>query len=463
MRKRNLFLTAAFCLVLSACHSSAPNEKNTDKTTDSTIRNEALNRPAAFKSDDEMLDYIQKVHLNYMWEGAEKTSGLAPERIHPDGNYPSDDKNIVTTGGSGFGLMGLIVGVERGFIPRDEAVERFHKIVDYLAKADRFHGVWPHWIVGPTRQTKGFGTKDDGGDLVESSFLMQGLITVRQYFVDGNVREKELVDKINQLWNEMEFDFYQQDNHDVLYWHWSPTYGWEMNFPLEGYNECLIAYILGASSPSHAIPASAYHKGWARNGTFTSDEAPYGYPLRLKHNAQAGGGCLFWSHYSYIGFNPMTTKDQYASFADVTRNHALANYAHCVANPNGYKGYSDSCWGLTASYSPEGYFAHDPHNDKGVITPTAALSSFPYTPEQSMKALKHFYFGLGPKIWGEYGFTDAFSEQHNWYSPNYLAIDQLTIAPMIENYRTGLIWKLFMSAPEVQEGLKKLGIEDTTK
>lgn len=415
-------------------------------------------RPVAFASDDEMLDYIQKIHLNYMWEGAEVTSGLAHERIHADGIYPSNDQNVVTIGGSGFGLMGLIVGVERGFIDRNDAVERFHKIVDYLARADRFHGVWPHWLIGPTGQTKGFGTKDDGGDLVESAFLMQGLLCVRQYFKDGNSREQELAAKINQLWKEMDFNFYQQANHDVLYWHWSPTHGWEMNFPLEGYNECLIAYILGASSPTHAIPASAYHKGWARNGTFTSDEAPYGHPLRLQHNAQAGGGPLFWAHYSYIGFSPKGTKDRYADFWDVTRNHALANYAYCVANPKGYKGYNEKSWGLTAGYSINGYSAHDPHNDLGVITPTAALSSFPYTPAESMAALKYFYFEKGDKLWGKYGFYDGFSESADWYSNGYLAIDQLTIAPMIENYRTGLLWNLFMSCPEVQEGLKRLEI-----
>lgn len=437
-------------LFFSFCTNSAP---KTDETFDSDAP-----RPTAFASDDELLDYIQRVHLNYMWEGAEATSGMACERIHLDGIYPSNDADIVTLGGSGFGIAGLIVGVERSFLDRAQVVERMHKIVDYLAKADRFHGVWPHWLVGPTGRTKGFGTKDDGGDLVESSFLMEGLLCAREYFNRPEPQEVELVAKINQLWHEMDFNFYQQDNHDVLYWHWSPTHGWEMNFPLEGYNECLIAYILGASSPTHPIPASAYHKGWARNGTFTSEEAPYGYPLRLAHNAQAGGGSLFWAHYSYIGFSPQGSRDAYADFWEVTSNHVMANFAHCVANPKGYKGYGANCWGLTAGYSPNGYSAHDPHNDLGVITPTAALSSFPYAPAESMQALKHFYFDQGDRLWGKYGFYDGFSETADWYSNGYLAIDQLTIAPMIENYRSGLLWHLFMNAPEIKAGLEKLGI-----
>lgn len=414
-------------------------------------------RPESFASDDELLDYIQKVHLNYMWEGAEPTSGLAPERIHLDGDYPEKDRSVVTTGGSGFGIAGLLVGIERGFIPRKEGVQRLMKIVDYLQRADRFHGVWPHWLYGPTGKVKPFGMKDNGGDLVESCFLMQGLLCVRQYFRNGNEQEKALAEKIDRLWKEMEFSWYQ-NGRDVIYWHWSPNYNWEMNFPLEGYNETLIVYILAASSPTYPVPASAYHNGWARSGDIRTESAPYGLPLELKHNgAEALGGPLFWAHYSFIGVDPRHLSDRYADYWNVVRNHALANYRYCVENPKQFKGYGENCWGLTASYSTKGYAAHCPgNNDLGVITPTAALSSFPYTPEESMRALKYFY-AKGDWIWGKYGFYDAFSESAGWTTPRYLAIDQCTIAPMIENYRTGLLWKLFMSCPEIREGLQKLG------
>ena len=259
----------------------------------------------------------------------------------------------------------------------------------------------------------------------------------------------------------MEFDWYRRNGSDVLYWHWSPDYGWEMNFPLEGYNECLIAYILAASSPTHSIPSACYHKGWARNGGIKSTAAPYGYPLELKHNgAEATGGPLFWAHYSWIGLDPRNLTDRYANYWNVVRNHALSNYAYCVANPKSFKGYGKDCWGLTASYSINGYAAHAPNNDLGVITPTAALSSFPYTPQESMNALKGFY-AKGNWIWGKYGFYDAFSEAREWTVPRYLAIDQCTIAPMIENYRSGLLWKLFMSCPEIQQGLAALHIKTT--
>lgn len=448
---KNIQLCVAACL-MCCCLSCQTQVKSTNASEE---------RPTQFQSEDDFLTYIQYAHLNYMWEGAEPTSGLARERVHMDGDYPENDADVITTGGSGFGIAGLIVGIERGLIPREEGVARFERIVDYLAKAERFHGVWPHWLYGPTGKVKPFGKKDNGGDLVESAFLMQGLLCARQYLKDGNEREQAAANQIDQLWREMEWTWYLNGK-DVLYWHWSPDYAWEMNFPLEGYNECIITYILAASSPTYPIPASAYHNGWARGGNIVSEAKAYDLPLILKHNgAEQYGGPLFWSHYSYIGLCPMGLSDRYANYETLNRNHALINYRYCVENPKHYKGYSEYCWGLTASYSVEGYSAHCPTNDLGVITPTAALSSYPYTPEPSKAALHHFYYELGDSLWGKYGFYDAFSETANWYPHRYLAIDQCTIAPMIENYRTGLLWKLFMSCPEIQEGLRKLGFNHT--
>ncbi len=453
MKRIAIFLFAALA-TLVACKSS--NNNAIDEPTPPSPP-QAEVRPSQFASDAALLDYIEKVHFNYMWDGAEPTSGLARERIHLDNNYPQNDRDVVTTGGSGFGIAGLLAACERGFITRQACLQRLTTIVNYLARADRFHGVWPHWLDGPSGKVKPFSQKDNGGDLVESCFLMQGLLCARQYFNGTSDAERALVEKINALWHAMEFDWYTRGGQEVIYWHWSPDYGWEMNFPLEGYNECLIVYILAAASPTHSVPAACYHKGWARSGGIKSTAAPFGLPLEVKHNgAEYTGGPLFWAHYSWIGLDPRNLKDEYANYWNVVRNHALSNYQYCVTNPKQYKGYGPDCWGLTASYSTVGYSAHCPGNDLGVITPTAALSSMPYTPEQSMAALKGFY-AQGEWIWGKYGFYDAFSPQTRWTVPHYLAIDQCTIAPMIENYRTGLLWRLFMSCPEVQQGLTNLG------
>jgi hypothetical protein len=418
-------------------------------------------RPAAGQiSDDSLLTLVEKGTFEYFWDGAEPNSGMACERINVNGIYPENDQHIVSTGGSGFGIMAILVGIERGFVSREAAVERLSKIVHFLEKADRFHGAWPHWLDGQTGKVKPFGPKDDGADLVETAYLVQGLICARQYFQDGSNREKELAASIDALWKGVEWNWFTKGGKDVLYWHWSPKNNWEMNFPVEGYNECLIMYVMAASSPAFPVKPDAYHKGWARNGGIKGHTEAFGYKLALKHNGAAEyGGPLFWAHYSYLGLDPRNLKDRYADYWQENRNQTLINRQWCIENPGKFKGYGPNCWGLTASYSVKFYAAHAPglNNDLGVISPTAALSSFPYTPEYSMEALKHFYFDLGDKIWGKYGFYDAFSEQANWYPQQYLAIDQGPEVVMIENYRTALLWRLFMSADEVRQGLTRLG------
>ncbi len=445
---RNFILYASILLWMMSCGKSGQKEKQLKKVSkESTI------------SDDSLLNLVQYQTFQYFWDGAEPNSGMAPERIHMDNIYPKNDEHVVTTGGSGFGLMAIIVGVERGFIKRTEAIKRFERILNFLEKADRFHGVWPHWLNGETGEVVPFSKKDDGGDLVETSFLAAGLLTVRQYLNPEDPHEKKLIDQINILWEGIEFDWYTKRNSDALYWHWSPNYGWEMNFPVQGYNECLIMYVLAAASPLHAIDRTPYEIGWARNGAIKNDTVFMGLETVLDHYAGNDDpiGPLFWAHYSYVGLNPKNLKDQYADYWKLNTNHAKIHYLYCVENPNEHKGYGENCWGLTSSYSPEGYAGHHPGNsDIGVITPTAALSSFPYTPKESMAMLRYMYEERSELI-GEYGPYDAFRNSDDWYLPRYLAIDQGPIPVMIENHRSGLIWNLFMSANEVGQGLDKLG------
>ena len=411
-------------------------------------------------TDDELLNLIQKQTIDYFWDGAEPNSGLARERLHMDDIYPTSPKNTVTTGGSGFGLMSILVGIERGFVDKDEAFDRFEKIVDFLDNADRFHGAWPHWLNGETGKTVPFSKKDNGGDLVETAFLVQGLLTVSEYYKNGDEQEQALVATINKLWKEVEWDWYTKNGEDVLYWHWSPEFGWDMNFPVGGYNECLIMYVLAAASPTHPIKPSVYHKGWARNGKIVSTEKYYDEDLVLNYyeHDESLVGPLFWAHYSYLGLNPNGLSDQYADYWKLVQNQAKIHYKYAIDNPKNYKGYGDSLWGLTSSYSIKGYKGHRPDNDLGVISPTAALSSFPYTPKESLQMLKKMYKDHDSLI-GKYGPYDAFSLQDNWYLPRYLAIDQGPIPVMIENYRTGLLWNLFMQNEDVNNGLSKLGFK----
>jgi len=404
-------------------------------------------------SDEELLDLVQAQTFKYFWDFAHPLSGMALERSDKDA-YGEVGYEIVTSGGTGFGIMGLVVGVERNFISRQQAVERLHSITDFLMEGDRFHGAFPHWYYGSTGKVRPFFTEDNGGDIVETSFMIQGLLTARQYFNEGHEQEVSLRNKINRLWEEVEWDWYT-NGQNSLTWHWSPDYGWEIGHEIKGYHEALITYILAASSSTHPIDASVYHEGWTSGDTFFNGNTYYGqWELPLGPDY---GGPLFLAHYSFLGLDPRGLQDDYADYWEQNVNHTLINREYCIQNPKEFKGYGANSWGLTASDNQDGYSAHSPTNDLGVITPTAALSSIPYTPEYAMQAMRHFYSDFDGRLWGPYGFFDAFNLTEYWYAENYLAIDQGPILVMIENYRSGLLWDLFMSCPEVQSGLKKLG------
>ena len=398
-------------------------------------------------SDNDLLTLIQQKTLSYFTDYAHPVSGMARERL--------GSGETVTTGGSGFGLMAMLVGIERGFLTRSDGFSRINKVVNFLnTQADKFHGAFPHWMNGTTGKVIPFSTKDDGGDLVETAFMMQGLLTVREYFKYGSQGEQAMCDTIQKLWQNVEWDWYRQNGQNVFYWHWSPDYGWAMNMPISGYDEAMIVYVLAASSPTHPVPQVVYTNGWAKNGGIVNGKTFEGIVLPLGSDY---GGPLFFTHYSFLGLDPRNLKDQYASYWQQNTAHARINNLYCISNPAGYYGYSTDCWGLTASDIPNGYSASSPTNDLGVIAPTAALSSMPYTPTESLRAARFFYYALGDKLWSSYGFYDAFSLHTPCFSNSYLAIDEGPIVVMIENYRTQLLWHLFMQNSDIQQGLTKLG------
>lgn len=408
-------------------------------------------------TDEELLTMVQEYTFRYFWEHGHPASGMARER---------NNSSYVTTGGSGFGLMALLVGIERGFITYEQGRARVRKIVDFLQGAPKFKGAFSHWMNGATGQVIPFSAQDDGGDLVETAFLMQGLLTARQYFDANEPIENELREDITTLWEGVNWNWYRKLVEPVLYWHWSPNYNFAMNFALRGFNETHITYLLAIASPveEHNIPAQLYHTGWAGGGGYTNNSSYYGYQMGV---GGYRGGPLFFSHYSYMGFDPRNKRDSYVNYFVRNTFHTLINRAHCIANPFNRVGYSADNWGLTASDDPfVGYLAHDPTNaqkDNGTIAPTAALSSMPYTPAFSIQALKYFYREQGSRLWGQYGFYDAFHLGVNWFADSYLAIDQGPIICMIENYRTGLLWDLFMQNPEINPALEAIGfVPDST-
>jgi len=395
-------------------------------------------------TDEELLELVQRQTFRYFYDFAHPASGMARER-----NTSGD---VVTTGGTGFGIMALIVGMERGYITRIQGLALMEKVLGFLETCDRFHGVWPHWLNGANGKTVPFSLQDDGGDLVETSFLIQGLLSLRQYLDPAIPGEQTLINRINMLYNTVEFDFFTQGL-NALYWHWSPNYGFQMNMVLRGYNETLICYVLGAGSQTHTISRDTYRYGYMNNGSILNGNIYYGIKLPM---GGPYGGPLFFTHYSFLGLDPRGLKDGYVNYWEQNIAHALINWKYCEENPLNYIGYSADCWGLTASDNQSWYSAHSPTNDLGVISPTAAVASIPYTPEQSLAAIRHFYYMLGDRLWGPYGFYDAFNITSGWWGTSNIAIDQGPMVVMIENYRTGLLWDLFMSCPEVQNGLRKL-------
>mgnify|MGYP001168765506 CR=1 FL=1 len=413
-----------------------------DKSNTSTATTYELN-------DSLWLDMIQESTFRYFWNYAHPVSGLARER-RGSGDY-------VTTGGSGFGIMAIPIAVERGFITRAQAVERMNKILDFLTnKAKRYHGAYPHWFNGSTGAVIPFSQYDDGGDLVETSFLIQGLLACRSYFATNTPDEDSIRAKITRIWQGVEWSWYRRTAASTtLYWHWSPNYAWQMNFALRGWAEWMITYILAIASPTYSVPASLYHQGLA-SGTYLNGKTFYGYKQYVGYDR---GGPLFFTHYSFLGFDPRGIKDKYANYFINNRNTSLINRAYCIENIYNYPGYNSVSWGLTASDNPDGYAAHEPSpgRDNGTISPTAALSAYAYIPNESFATMKNFYLEYGANLYGPYGFKDAFNLKRSWFASSYLAIDQGPIVVMIENGRTGKPWSWFMSNSEITAALDSIG------
>lgn len=427
-------------------------------------------------TDEELMETVQRQTFRFFWHYGHPKSGLARERSNtvvadyywdyineadgiPNLSTKTFGPEACAIGGTGFGILSTIIAVERKWVSRAAAVDRLILIVDFLNTADSFHGAYPHFMNGETGKTIPFGRKDDGADLVETSYLFMGLLTAREYFNGANTKETYLRNRIESMWNDCEWNWFTNDS-DTLYWHWSPENDFGMNFPIWGYNEALITYIMAASSRFYPIDKKAYDHTWTGSQTWRNGNTYYGIQLPL--GGFLKGGPLFFEQYTYLGIDPNGLLDEFkVDYAEQTKNHTLINRAYCIENPKQYKGYGEKCWGLTAGDSYIGYVAHCPQVDKGVIQPTAALSSMPFTPEFSMEALRYFYEERGKDLWTDYGFVDGFSDTHDWIAESHLAIDQGPIIVMIENYRTGMIWKIFMNIPEVRTGLQRLGFESS--
>ena len=405
-------------------------------------------------TDDELLTMVQEAGFRYYWEAAEPHSGMTRE------NTPGND-DIVAVGASGFGVMAIIVAADRGFITHQQAIDRLLRVTAFLTTADHYHGAWPHFLSGSTgRRLPVFDMYDNGADLVETSFMMEGLLAARQYFKQDGPLGQALYQRITRLWRGVDWNWFRATpKQDALYWHWSPEYSFHIANRLTGWNEVMITYLEAIASPSHSIPASDYYSGWVGEGIgnhYANGKSYFGIKLDVGENT---GGPLFFTDYSFMGFDPRGIHDRFTDYFDNNRAQALINQQYCIQNAHHWKGYGADTWGLTAVDGPAGYVPYEPtfELDDGTIAPTGAISAIAYTPEPSMAALKHFYRDLGAQVWSIYGFRDAFNLQQNWYSGITMGLNQAPMVVMIENHRSGLVWKNFMANPEVRTALDGIG------
>lgn len=425
-----------FVITILLCSCSA-------STTSDTLSNESL------------LDTVEMYASRYFTDFINPHNGLARERNNMDCHG-----DIVTTGGTGFGMMAIVAAAERNYISREQAVAQLDNITRFLDRAERYHGAWSHWYNSDTEQTYPFSRYDDGGDLVETAFLVEGLLVVREWLQgSNNEAEQAIAQRADKMWREVEWDWYTQGT-DSLYWHWSKNYDWKMNHRIKGFDECLITYVLAAASPTHPIRPEVYEACYKTSDYYYNGKEYFGVPLSL---GMEYGGPLFFTHYSWLGLDPRGLTDGSVNYYDRNLAHARIHYLYAINNPKHHQDYGANLWGFTSSDDAlVGYSSHHPgtDGDNGTVSPTAAVSSIVYTPDESMAVIRHLYEDLGDKLFGEYGFYDAYNPSlapEQQVVPHYLAIDQGPIVVMIENYRSGLIWKLFMQAPEIAVGLQRLG------
>jgi len=415
-------------------------------------------RPSPNADLESLLDIVQRRTLAYFVDGAHPLSRLPFDRRLTYGRPRSD---IVSIGGVGFSFMALVVGTCRGWISRKQATEQIQAMLSFLGRAPRFRGAFSHFIDGSNGSLVPFSRYDDGGDLVETSLLLQGMICAKEFF-DGHCEEEQVIRQMaSTIIDTVEWSWYSPERgRPSLYWHWSPNHGWKLNTPITGWNEALITYVLAAGSIAHPIDPDCFHCGWTNAGQFINGRSFYGVTLPVGVDF---GGPLFLSQYSFCGLDPRRLGDNYLVYGNQVAAHAQINYRHCKANPAGHYGYGDFGWGLSASHGPEGYAVSSPASDLGILTPSAALAAFPFLPEEAEEALRGFLQYAEGRAFGRYGFVDSFSPPRHWISRTYLAINQGPTIAMIENYRSGLLWRLFMQAPEVKRGLRRLGIRDDAK
>jgi hypothetical protein len=404
--------------------------------------------------DGAFLDLVQHTAFDYFWYETNPQNGLVKDR--------SSYTSLSSIAAVGFGLSALTVGIDRGWISREVGRARVLTTLTFLwnsphgpeADATGYNGFYYHFLDMQT------GRRDGDTELstIDTALLLGGVLHVQEYFDQLDATEARIRTLADALYRRVDWPWMQVRSVKLCHG-WKPETGF-LPHDWGGYNEAMILYLLALGSPTFPISPQAW-TAWTSSYDW---QTHYGQAFVVFPP-------LFGHQYSHVWVDFRNIQDTYMrakglDYFENSRRATLANRAYAIANPHGWADYGENVWGLTASDIPSSYSARGappPERDDGTITPTAAGGSFAFTPHESLAALRHMYATYRTQIWGPYGFKDAFNPSMKWFATDYLGIDQGPIVLMIENYRSGRIWHVFMQHPAIQRGLEHAGFAPVTE
>ena len=406
-----------------------------------------LARPDLTPDDQVFLNDLQQRLFRYFWEQADRTTGIVPDRARADGSALDENhRDVGSIAATGFGLTTLCIGSERRWIDSAQAVERARNTLRFFAdRAFQQRGWFYHWIDIRTGQRRWNSEVSS----IDTALLLAGVLTVRQCFA----RDREIVRLATKIYRRVDFRWMLNGDALLLSHGWKPETGF-LRPRWDTYSEDTILYLLAIGSPASAISSRSWYALWKDRYRY----AGYSYFTTI-------GVPLFMHQYSHAWVDYRGRRETSGDRIDYFENSVNATLAHrefCIHLSHVFAGYSPDVWGITASDSAKGYLAwggppRDPEID-GTVVPSAAGGSLMFTPDLSVRALRRMRDKFGDRIYGRYGFVDAFNPNTGWTNPDVIAIDLGIILLSAENARTGHIWHWFMQNPEIPVALSKVGL-----
>ncbi|MDM7914397.1 MAG: glucoamylase family protein, partial [Candidatus Eisenbacteria bacterium] len=406
-------------------------------------------------TNEALLDTLQRTAFDFFWNEANPANGLIKDRSTPG--------SACSIASVGFGLSAILIGIDHGWITRDEGRARILTTLETFWNGPQgtapdgmigYKGLFYHFLDMNTATR----TWDCELSTIDSALLFAGILDAREYFTTDDPVDVQVRTLADSLYYRADWNFFRNGNPGILMG-WRPGTGFAGFGQWVGYNEAMILYILAIGSPTHPVPASSWN-------TWTSGyhwQTQYGYTYVIFPPLFGHQYSHCWIDFRYIQDAHMRGRG--ITYFENSRRATLAQRNYCIANPFGHIGYGANLWGITACDGPDGYAAHGappPQNDDGTIAPTAPAGSIPFTPDESLAVLQNLYDNYRAMLWGPYGFRDAFNLDRGWWDTDYIGIDQGPIVLMIENYRTGAVWERIERNGDVQWGLHLAGFDVAT-